>query len=350
MKKILFLEKVFLKKRNSDNFRGVELFNLSFIDDLLSQNNDVFVVLHFSWKPCFDSRFTSSHFHAIYYAGNYPCFGGIKGVFSLYKENFDIMFLANTGDTLVGIMLLAKILRIAKKQVLLAHREPSSFFVKISRFVSLDTVSVNKKIAMHFKKAKCPLSDVYYGIKNSESFLNLEIKKNHEKIVFGVVGDLDNKWKGADIAIEAFKGLKKDISSQCELRLASYSKDFPKNLSDNIKAYKWLPYEEMVGFYNSLDVLIVPSYDEKVMRETFSQAMVQGMLAGLPILANNLDILKEKLDEGGGFVFKNIDELREKIEELTNNASLRIYLGEKARKIAKERYVWDTKIFVERYL
>ncbi len=349
MEKILFLEKVFLKKKKSENLRGVELFNLSFIDDLLSQAIDVFVVAHSSWKPCFSERFTTNNFHTLYYSGKYPFLGAIRGVFG-FKTRFTSIFLANTGDTLIGAMLISKIFKIAKKQVLLAHREPSKIFVKISKFVKLEAISVNRKIAMHFTLAGCRVSEVYYGIKNSAVFLNLEINKEHRKIVFAVVGDLDNKWKGADTAIKAFKELKEEVSNKCELKLASYSKDIPQNLPNNIKAYNWLPYEEMVNFYDSLDVLIVPSYDENVMRETFSQAMVQGMFSGLPILANDLDILKEKLDEGGGFIFKNIDELKEKIEELTNNASLRHYLGEKARKIAKERYVWDTKVFFERFL
>ena len=86
------------------------------------------------------------------------------------------------------------------------------------------------------------------------------------------------------------------------------------------------------------------------MRETFSQAMVQGMLSGLPILANDLEILKEKLNQGGGFIFKNSNELKEKIEELAFNKNLRIYLGEKARKVAIQRYIWDTEYFSEKFL
>ncbi len=350
MKKVLFLEKVFLKERKSPKLRGVELFNFSLIKDLLAQNIEIFSIVHISWKDTFQENFKSPYLHVQYTNQKMSFLSVIFKLLLLKKEKIDILFLANTGDTLLGAMLVSKLFRITRKQVLLAHREPSKAFLITSKFVKLVAVSVNQKFASIFKKAGCPVSKVYYGVKNASKFLEFNIHKDHEKVVFGVVGDLDNKWKGADTAIEAFSMLSKEANSICELRLASYTNNLPINLPNNIKAFKWLPYEEVVNFFNELDVLIVPSYDEKVMRETFSQAMVQGMLSGLPILANDLEILKEKLNQGGGFIFKNSNELKEKIEELAFNKNLRIYLGEKARKVAIQRYIWDTEYFSEKFL
>ena len=48
MKKVLFLEKVFLKERKSPKLRGVELFNFSLIKDLLAQNIEIFSIVHIS--------------------------------------------------------------------------------------------------------------------------------------------------------------------------------------------------------------------------------------------------------------------------------------------------------------
>ena len=350
MKKILFLEKVFLKERKSPKLRGVELFNFSLIKDLLDENIEIFAVAHISWKQVFQDNFKSPYFHISYINNNMSFLSVIFKLIPLKKEKIDILFLANTGDTLLGAMIISKLFRITKKQVLLAHREPSKVFLIISKFVKLIAVSVNQKFANIFKKVGCPVSEVYYGVKNASNFLGFDVHKNHEKVIYGVVGDLDNKWKGADTAIEAFSMLSKEANEICELRLASYTNNLPRNLPNNIKAYTWLPYNEVINFFNELDVLIVPSYDEKVMRETFSQAMVQGMLSGLPILANDLPILTEKLNQGGGFIFKNVNELKGKIEELAFNKNLRIYLGEKARKVATQRYIWDTKYFNEKFL
>lgn len=350
MKKILFLEKVFLKEKKSPNLRGVELFNLALIQDLIDENIEIWTIAHISWKKFFSEKFKSPYLHITYTKRKTSFLNAMFYCLSLKKEKIDILFLANTGDTLIGAMIITKLFNVAKRQVLLAHREPSKAFLLAARLVKLETISVNQKFASIFRKAKCKLAEVYYGVKDAESFLKCDLQRNNKKVIFGVVGDLDNKWKGADTAIEAFKMLSKEASDICELKLASYSKSLPINLPNNIQACKWLPYEEIINLFASLDVLIVPSYDEEIMRETFSQAMVQGMLSGLPILVNDIEILREKLNQGGGFVFKNARELKEKIEELAFNRDLRIYLGEKARKVATKRYIWDTSYFNKRFL
>ena len=86
------------------------------------------------------------------------------------------------------------------------------------------------------------------------------------------------------------------------------------------------------------------------MRETFSQAMVQGMLSGLPVLANDLPILTEKLDQGGGLVFRTPAELTGLMARLLADAPLRERLGGEARATALARYVWDTARFARTYL
>ena len=106
----------------------------------------------------------------------------------------------------------------------------------------------------------------------------------------------------------------------------------------------------MPDFLRRMDVMIVPSRDEEIMRETFSQAMVQGMLTGLPVIASDLPVLSEKLDRGGGLTFRTVADLREMIARLVRDADLRRRLGAEARRTAAERYVWSTKTFVERYL
>jgi hypothetical protein len=50
----------------------------------------------------------------------------------------------------------------------------------------------------------------------------------------------------------------------------------------HVVAHPWLPADAIPGLLQGMHVMICPSRDEVVMRETFSQAMVQGMLSGLP--------------------------------------------------------------------
>ena len=92
--------------------------------------------------------------------------------------------------------------------------------------------------------------------------------------------------------------------------------------------------------------MVVPSRDEIVMRETFSQVTVQGMLTGLPVLASNLPILTEKFDEGGGSIFQTSKDLTHLMRDCIEHPERLTAIGATGRRVALERYVWDTATFV----
>jgi glycosyltransferase involved in cell wall biosynthesis len=106
----------------------------------------------------------------------------------------------------------------------------------------------------------------------------------------------------------------------------------------------------MADFLKRMDVMLAPSRDEGVMRETFSQAAVQGMLSGCPLIVSDLAILTEKINEGGGLVAHSPEEMAAAMGRLASDAELRVRMGEKARRVAAARYIWRTDEFVKRYL
>jgi hypothetical protein len=71
-------------------------------------------------------------------------------------------------------------------------------------------------------------------------------------------------------------------------------------------------------------------------------------LTGLPVLASDLAIFREKLDRGGGEIFRDAADLSRKMATLAESQERRESLGNVARQTALERYVWDTSRFVER--
>jgi glycosyltransferase involved in cell wall biosynthesis len=118
----------------------------------------------------------------------------------------------------------------------------------------------------------------------------------------------------------------------------------------NIIAYKWKPLDEIADFLRQMDVMIVPSRDENVMRETFSQSAVQGMLSGLPLIVSALPVLTEKINNGGGLVFRDSNELTHAMSKLAADSELRRTFGEQGRKTALERYVWSTRVFADEFI
>ena len=61
------------------------------------------------------------------------------------------------------------------------------------------------KIADGFKDSKL-VAKVFvdYGIMNADKFHRANEKSSDGKVKFGVLGALDNEWKGADTAIAAY--------------------------------------------------------------------------------------------------------------------------------------------------
>jgi glycosyltransferase involved in cell wall biosynthesis len=121
-----------------------------------------------------------------------------------------------------------------------------------------------------------------------------------------------------------------------------------------------MPAESVGEFLRGMDSMLTIST-----HETFSQAIVQGMLTGLPIIASDLPVYLEKLDplpvgrassppgaelRRGGFIARSPQEIAAAMMALAEDTALRSRLGAEGRRIALDRYIWDTKRFVREHL
>lgn len=352
LRPVLFLDKVFLKPRKK-NLRGVELFNLSLIRDLARQGIKLLAPIHYSWKDDLNRVVADSPSEPCEVAWKRTLLNGLQTAWRLRSKPYQKIILANVANSLIPTLLFLRILNRAVPLVVFAHRMPSTRFMAALPKKTTRVIAVNSIIAARFKEAGLADVNVFFGHINADKFHpadELTAGTDAErKVNFCVVGFLDNAWKGADTALSAFRAMPKDISAKCVLHLASYRSP-PSFPEQNIKVYEWLPPGAMPEWLREMDVMIVPSRDEHVMRETFSLTMVEGMLTGLPIIASNLPVLAEKLDAGGGHTFRNATELSQLMVALASRPELRAELGKKARQIALARYVWNTNKFASRYL
>ena len=347
---ILFVEKVFLRKRKNTTIRGVELFNLYLIRDLLALGHPVTLVADQSWKEAVEQVLGDEMPDCVWVSGTGIDFvDTIRGVWKLGRRTFDVLLLGNVGNSLVPAIASLRKRKSFERCVLIAHREASDRFVEAMTPLQGHVLAVNGQIAQPFINAGHPNVHVDYGIMNADQYTPRSNEDGTTSVRFCVIGMLDNAWKGSDTAVAAFRKLPEDIRERCELHLYSFSEP-PSFPDENITAYPWMDAGEVPGVIQSMDVMIVPSRDEVVMRETFSQAVVQGMLCGLPVIVSDRPILVEKLDQGGGMVFHDESELVDSIAKLSADAAMRSRLGREGRKTALERYVWDTKDFAAKYL
>lgn len=345
---MLFLDKVFLKPRQR-LLRGAELSNIGLARDLERHNVRLVVPAHYSWGA--DFRDGSGHGinDIVSLSGNSVLLNGLSAVIRLRHRAFRAVIVSNVANSLIPAILLLRACQSSLPFAVIAHRLPTARFVASLPVRRTRIVAVNSFIADTFGRAG--FRDVL------ASFGHVEAARFHPpgtrryaapgtKVNFCVVGCLDCAWKGADTAVAAFRNLPREVAGRCVLHLASYARP-PAFPEDNILAYAWMAAGEMPDWLRRMDVMIVPSRDDNVMRETFSLSMVEGMLTGLPVIASSLPVLAEKLTEGGGYVFRGVEDLARLMSRLVECPEMRASLGARARSVALQRYVWDTAKFID---
>ncbi len=324
------------------------------------------------------------------------------------EGRFDALLLGNVANRLIPALWLLRPGRDFARAVLVAHRQPSPRFLRAIRRLPGKIVAVSEPVAGDFREQGLAADvAVDYGIMDAGLFHPPEAggapspvtadaggTSSHaptnaggapspvtadtggasfqattdaggapspvpadergclpsRKTRFCVLGALDNAWKGADTAVDAFLLLPESLRSRCELHLVAYRS--PPTFPDEsgIVAHSWRGSGDVPALLRSMDALLVPSRDEHVMRETFSQAVVQGMLTGLPVVYAPIPVLSEKFDLGGGIPATTPAEFATAMAHLADDPALRAELGAKGRATALARYVWDTGRFVERHL
>ena len=348
MSSILFIENVFLS-RGARLLCGVELFNLSLIKDLAAMGYSVTVPACAAWSRIIKNHAGALPVEIIVLPWNSSgAFGGVLALKKLRARPFDLLLLGNVGDSLIPVITSLRWMRAAGRIALIAHREPKTRFVRSLNRMPIAVMAANKRIASHFEQGKFTPMMTRYGITQSELFhpaaSGLGARK--DRVDFCVVGHLERRWKGADTAVSAFLQLPYGIKRKCHLHLIGFVNP-PTFFDTDIVTYAWLPHEQMGIFLRQMDVMIVPSRDEIVMKETFSQAAVQGMLTGLPLIVSNLPGLTEKLDMGGGLIFDDVDGLTQAMCRLAEDSQLRRRMGEQGRRTALQRYIWNTQKFID---
>jgi glycosyltransferase involved in cell wall biosynthesis len=246
---------------------------------------------------------------------------------------------------MVPAVLIAGLADLAPRRVWFAHRRPRGAAVRWTRVIDFDVVAVSEHVASGFRGWAPGRVDVMYGLPNADRFHPPTAPRADDGLIhFVLLGRLPNISKGEGRALEAWRRLPASLRERCRLHLASYitPTDPP---APGVEAHHWIPSDEIPGFLRGMDAMLALSSNE-----TFSQAIVQGMLTGLPVVATSLPVYVEKLDTGAGFVADDPGEIAARMEELAGDAGLRARMGAEGRRVALERYVWDTDRFLDELL
>jgi len=357
---VAFLEKVFLDRRSrTAMLRGVELFNLRLARELGELGVGVTLFADPSWAETIAAETAGAGDVRVEAAGGggVSLLAGLSAARALRRAarragTFDVLLLGNVANRLIPALGFLRAGREFRRMALVAHRETSPRFLRAIARLPGRVVAVSEPVAAGFRgKGLAADVAVDYGVMGAERFHPPAGRRPEGgKVKFCVLGALDNAWKGADTALEAFRTLPPETRARCELHLMAYREPpvFPEG--SGVFAYGWRAAGEMPAFLRGMDAMLVPSRDEGVMRETFSQTAVQGMLTGLPVVHSPIPVLAEKFDRGGGICARTPGEWRDAVARLAGNPELRAKLGAEARAVALERYVWNTARFAKTHL
>lgn len=358
MASVLFLAPSLLSYRLHKQIRGVDVFDLALISELVELGHKVTLPAEMHWRERLEDRLKGAMPRVVYtppllkpqWTGLFAAarIGRPKGP-SGKRGPFDCTIAGNTVRSIVPMITALRLRGVVKHQVLLAHRFPPPVVGGIFDRWGARIVAVSEDVKRGFPADIQPRVDVSYGIAGASRFHPAPGPRPDRPVRFCVLGALHNEWKGADTAIDAFALLPPAVRAGCELHLAGYPEgQAPERLKSmpGVTAYGWQTVEQIAELLRTMDVIVQPS----VSHETFCQSLVQGMLTGLPALVYNLPVMVEKLDVGGGMVFRSATELASQMALYAADPARRAADGAIGRNTALQRYVWDTRAFVDRYI
>ncbi|WP_198329195.1 glycosyltransferase [Psychrobacter faecalis] len=274
-----------------------------------------------------------------------PSFLGVFGLTLnlLFKKKFFIEVAGDAQDALLT----------SKDNPNLLYKGFTQVFFKLNQFFikQADGVIYVTKTALQRKYPTKSYSSYASNIEidipeKNLSYDNYQFKGNIVKI--GLIGDYNNHYKG----------IREAIRSICQLQKYGFNVDLHivgsgtllteyMQLAKDLKVDKNIFFKgrlkgnkEVLGWLESLDLYIQPSYTEGLPR-----ALIEAMSVGLPSVASDVGGVAELIPSDFLVHAKDSNALTNKIIELLNSQQLRFELGSLNYKVSKS---YDQSILIAR--
>jgi len=278
-------------------------------------------------------------------------------------NNFDIVYLHYPFFGSAEIVFLLKLFSSKKfKLVIHYHMDTRdlSFFKKI---FTLPSVLIRKKLFNLADLIVCAsldyiessqIGDVYK--QGSEKFVEIPFSVdtgkfksiqdiNNKNINITFVGGMDraHDFKGIDILIKAFSELKQNNLKLNLIGNGELIDDYKKlakklAISDKVKFFTGINDDEKIVKYQKTDIFVLPSVNS---HEAFGIVLLEAMSCGVPVVASSLPGVRKVFENNKqGLTVEpgDVNDLREKLEELIVDKEKRIKMGIEGRKLVEINY------------
>ncbi len=167
--------------------------------------------------------------------------------------------------------------------------------------------------------------------------------------IVGFVGNL-HRWQGTEFLIEAAPAILSSVSD-AEIHLVgdgvtreSLERSASRlGIRDRVRFHGQVPYDDVPDFIAACDVLVAPLLAKPTGDSGYSPLKLYEYLSsGRPVVASRLDGLEVVEREGLGRLVPpaDADALARAVVELLADDQARVEMGERARRIAMERFGW----------
>jgi glycosyltransferase involved in cell wall biosynthesis len=200
------------------------------------------------------------------------------------------------------------------------------FSNNVTMFVALSEFARQKFITHGVPPDKCAL------IPNPISLQN-KTEHSPKGLYFAFAGKISLE-KGVDTLMEAARLTKLPV---CLAGDYTIGPDIVRNIPDNVKLLGLLDRIQLEKFYNDAFCLVMPSK----CYEMFGLVLLEGMVAGIPVIASNLGGIPEIVEDGTtGLLFKpgDAEDLAQKMQFLWENPERARALGQAGREKALGHY------------
>jgi len=183
--------------------------------------------------------------------------------------------------------------------------------------------------------------------------LKQELGMDKGKFIIGYLGRL-MKMKGLATLLEAFSILYQDSGKESSIPhlLIIGSGDYKDemlslatrlDIKQNITLIDAIPAEDVPGYINCMDVLVLPSITTPGWVEFFGRVLVEAMVCEVPVIGSSSGEIPNVIGDAG-LVFQENDEmdLKDKIAILMKNPNLRISLAQKGYARANLLFTWES--------
>lgn len=176
-------------------------------------------------------------------------------------------------------------------------------------------------------------------------------RKSSTPIIVGFAGRLVEE-KGTALLLQALA----PIQADWELRILGNGplRDSLVNLAESlgirerVRFDPSIPSREMPGYFNSLDLFVLPSLSRPNWKEQFGRVLTEAMACGVPVIGSDSGEIPNVIGDAGLIFHEgSVQDLTKALTALMDNPSLRGELGSKGRaraiqKFSQEQVVRET--------